>query len=254
MTTDTQTEVVGFNNVEIPEFLRVTGISFPVTPELTLKEAEVPRRYGNVDNGVSFGGKPSFTVTCVAMIPEGSNIHDLADEFKTWLRGDNWAPSRLTFGEQPDKYVMARVASAVSMTDLFLHGETEVEFSAADPIKYASEISSKSFTGSQEQIPYTGIEKAPTLIEIDLKGNAGRITVRHEPSFKAADIVGTLKEGQKVTIDSDRKLIQIDGTTDMTLLTFESQWLFMEHGTNVFTVESDTNIETETTVSYRTAD
>lgn len=245
--------VLSFNGIEIPDFLRVTGITFPVTPELTVKETEIPRRYGNLDNGVKFGGKP-ISVSCVVVIPKGRNIHDLADEFKRWIKGDNWKPSKLVFGEQPETYLLSRVSSQVDISDLFLYGETELEFQSADPRKYASEMTSKSFQGNTGELTYDGIEKAPSIVEIVLGGDCGRITLTHEPSHKQVILTGTLVAGQKVTIDSDRKTVSINDNVEMTLLGFRSQWIYLEDGTNSFTISTDTTIESEMTVSYRKAD
>lgn len=248
------TKVVSFNGVEIPAFAKVTGISFSALADVDVRETEVPRRYGNVDNGVKFGGK-QITLSLSLVIPKGSNIHDMADNLKVWLRGDNWKPSRLTFAEQPNKYILARVSNAVDIDDLFLYGEAEIVFYAANPVKYdVKETVATSATGSLD-VNYTGLEKAPSIITLTVSADCTNLKIRHTPSFREIKLKGNFKIGQTVSLNSDSKIVKVNDSVTMDLLEFTSQWINLESGSNNFKLTTTpANAVSSLKVSYRKAD
>lgn len=246
--------VVTFNGVALPAWVKVTGISFPVLPEIDVRESVIPRRFGNVDNGVKFGGKP-ISLEVILTLTEQDNIQERADELKRWLRGNAWKPSRLIFDEQPNKFLLARVSNAVDIDDLFVAGSGEIEFYSADPTKYAvTETSIVSTTGSLSA-PYAGMEKAPAVIKVNVLANCTDIEVRHSQTGHKLLLRGNFISGQTVTLDSSRKLIKVNDTVAMGLLDFSSRWLYLSEGSNTFILATATvGVTNKITVSYRQAD
>lgn len=246
--------VVSFNGVEIPQFVKVTGISFPALADISVRETEIPRGYGNLDNGVKFGGK-AFKLSTVLVIPEGSDIHGMADDLKGWLRGNDWKPSALTFGEQSDKYVLARVSNAVDIEDLFLYGETDIEFYAANPTKYAVAQTVVNSVSGSATVPYTGLETAPTDISITIAADCTNLTLTHTPSYLTLILLGNFKLGQVVSINSVSKVVKVGSAVSMGLLDFRSRWIKLSSGSNVIKLTTATaGVVNNFKVTYRKAD
>lgn len=232
--------VVKFNGVEIPAFIKVTGITFPVLGAVTTRETEIPRRLGNVDNGVKFGGKP-INLSITLLKDNKKTIQEQSDELKLWLKGDNWKVSQLILGDQPNKYHLARVSNSVEINDLFINGEGEIEFYCADPVKYDVTEQTKASTAGVATITYTGIEEAPTNITVQVTKDCTNIKLTHKQTGKAIDLIGTFKIGQSINIDSSKKVVKVDGVTAMRLVSFSNEWLYLTQGTNTITFTSSTS-------------
>lgn len=247
-------KVVSFNNVEIPEFMRVTGISFPVLPSINYRETSVPRRFGNVDNGVDFEGKP-ITISVTLVENTAINLHDMADKIKDWVTGNNWKPSPLTFAEQPGKYLLARVVNAVDIEDLFVYGTAEIEFYAADPTKYNVGETTVSSVGNSATVAYSGREVAPTVITVTIVADCTNLTLRHSQSTNEIKLLGTFKKGQVVTLNSDKKIIKVNDTVAMNLIDFTSKWINLQKGNNSFILSTGTaGVTNSFVIKYRQAD
>ena len=50
-----------YNGVEVPNFVKVTGIDQYLLPEIEQYNSKIPSSYGNIDGGISYGSKV-FTV------------------------------------------------------------------------------------------------------------------------------------------------------------------------------------------------
>lgn len=254
-------KVVSFNGKEIPDFIRVTGISFPVFGELNLRETAIPRRYGNVDNKVKVGGAP-YSLDVVLIHDSEKSIHEQAEELKRWLIGDNWKPSKLIFSDQPNKYVLARASGNVEIKDLFIHGEGTLDFYAANPTKYDTEqtVHTESVSlGEDVVIPYVGLQEAPSVVSVTLGINATNLVLTHEESGNFIKVLGTLVNGDVLTIDNNKKLIKLNGVNAMKNLTFGSNWFYLKEGTNTLNLTADAwenpdNLKTELKVTYRRGD
>ena len=177
---------IKFNKKALPSFIKVTGITFPVLPEVNFAETEVPRRYGNIDNGVTFGGKP-IKIEISIIRDKVKNIHAQADELKAWLKGDSWKPSQLTFNEQPNQYVLARVTNNVEIEDLFIHGTSSIDFYASNPTKYDITPGTATSATGAVNVSYTGTEDTPAVITVTVKEACSNLNIKHTQSSKTFD-------------------------------------------------------------------
>ena len=246
--------IVKFNGVEIPSFIKITGITFPVLPDVDVRETRVPRRLGNVDNGVKFGGK-TINLSVVLLSDKNKSIQTQSDELKAWLKGDNWNVSKLVLGDQPNKYYLARVSNEVEINDLFVNGEGNIDFYSADPVKYDATESTANSTNAIANITYTGLENAPTNITIQVTSDCTNIQLTHQQTGKVLRLVGTFKIGQTINIDNSKKVVKLNGTTAMTLVAFDSDWLYLVSGANRITFTSSTSgVKNEFQIKYRKQD
>lgn len=245
--------VVRFNNEPLPDWVRVTGITFPALPEISHKEHASPSRYGNLDTGVDIGGKP-FTLDVIILLEDGVTIHDRAQELKRWLKGSGWdRPSELVFEESPDHYYLARAVSSTDLNDLFLHGEGSIELKSSDGIRYDSSVSTKNVSGMSGNVEYSGQEVTPVEVEITLNQNVDDLAIVHEQSGKQIHLTSPLTSGQTIVIDCDSKQVTLDGEPAMRLLGVMSKWMYLEEGRNTFSIQSTTGSELalSTVISYR---
>ncbi|MEB6213504.1 phage tail family protein [Enterococcus casseliflavus] len=232
--------MITFTGKEIPSFLKVTGITFPVLGEVSVQESEIPRRIGNVDNGVKFGAKQIKISVLFVPIPN-KTIHDQADLLKEWLMGDNWKVGKLVFSEQSNKYIVGRFANNIEIEDLFIAGQGELEFRASDPIKYDSQSTSKSSSSGNLVIEYTGLEKAPTVFTVQMTQGVENFTIEHVQTGKKLSLLGNFLTGQTIVIDSNKKIAKLNGQTQMKLVDLENDWLYLQKGTNTFKFKSNDN-------------
>lgn len=246
--------VVTFNGQALPSWVKVTGITFPALPEIDTRESIVPRRYGNIDSGVKFGGKP-FKLSVMILQDETASLHHRADELKQWLRGDNWGPSKLVFLEQPNKYYMARASGSVDIEDLFYIGSGDIELYASDPTKYDVDLTQVAGTTAGVSVRYLGQEKAPVIITINVVADCKDLEMTHKETGNKIYLRGNFNSGQTVVLDSSKKLVKVNDTNAMQLLDFNSRWLYVENGSNTFTGRTLTSdVVNSIAVQYRRAD
>lgn len=244
--------MITFNDKQLPEWVNVVGISFQPL-NLSIVEHEVKRRVGNIDSGVEKGGI-EINLDLFVEPAEGLSIHDQSDELKRFMRGNKWEVSPLIINEQPHKFYKARVGNVSEITDNFTHGEMTMGFYCANPKKYDVEESTVSSSGGEAVIEYSGLEKAPAKIIVSITTNLTNLELIHEESGRQMTILGQFSSGQTVVIDTDNRTVQINGENAKDKLAFESNWLYLDEGTNTFTCTSPDGITNDFEIKYRTAD
>lgn len=237
------TNAVKFNNAPLPEWVKVTGITFSTLPELSHREHSTPRRYGNIDTGVEIGGK-SFTLDVLIDI-NATNIQDRSQELKKWLKGKDWdTTSKFVFEESPNYYYLARAVNSVDINDLFLYGEGTIEFKSPDGIRYKSTETTDDPTTT---VNYPGQEEAPVIFTVAIDQDVTNLEIKHIQSNRSIELIGDFTVGQEVIIDCSRKVVTVDGENGMKLLSFASRWIYLEEGNNDFTLSPSISA----TVTYR---
>lgn len=231
-----------FNGVAIPSFLKVTGISFPVLPDISVKESAMPRRYGNYDGGVNFGGK-TIVLDVLILKDPALTLMAQSDVLAKWLKGDNWKPSKLILAEQPDKFFNARASNSVEISDLFFSGEGSIEFYAADPAKYNAAETVKAFTnvtGLNLTIAYNGSVKTLPKITVSLADTGALkvatvndyIRIENLTTGKKMTLYGVLNRSDLVLNSSNRNLSLASVPKVLAGLSLDSQWLDLQTGNN----------------------
>lgn len=226
-----------FNHVPIPDFMIVTGVSFDAIGDISIQEMSIPGRLGNIDNGITRGGK-NIQLTC-KLIKKGEHIQEYADRLKLWLKGDNWNPSRLTLSEQPDYYFMARVINSVDIDDLYAVGETTIDFYASDPVKYKKDFTALSSDNGLLQFTYRGIEDSPLLLTFTTPVDLSSVSFTQERSGRVTSITGNIKKGSVIEIDSNKKVVKLNGSINMNLLSLSNEWLYAVSGINTIVATTE---------------
>ncbi len=248
---------VKFNGINLPDFIRVVGLSFSAISDITGNESSLPHKVGNYDPGITRGGL-AYDLN-IQLVDTDKSMFQMRRELKTWLKGNNWKPSRLEFEENSDKFNLARIGSDPEINDLFTHGETDIQFYCADPKEYDKELTEETYSGSDFTVAYEGIEETSTVLEITLEKDYPNLSLKHLETGDTVNLTSAFESGQKVTVDSDRKLIKVNDTTAMNILNFNSNWLYLETGLNEFDLYSTqsgqkTEVEASIKITYRKAD
>lgn len=240
---------VKIDGVKAPEWLRITGVTFPVFPDITHKETVIPLRYGNLDGGVELGGK-DIGLNVVIML-NGSNIHERAQELKRWLIGDDIQKlSKFTFTESEEYYYMVRPTSNVMLNDLIVAGEGTINLRSSDGVRYRDGIRSVEALGKEINVNYAGDEETPFKLVLEPLADTSEIKVKNSRTGKEISLSGHFKNGSTVSIYTDRKLVQVNDITDMNRLSFSSRWLRLLKGKNLIKVESAEDVDFNINLEY----
>lgn len=223
--------IVTFNGVSIPNFVIVTGVTFDAIGDISIQELNVPMRIGGIDNGVTRGGK-NIQLTC-KIVKKDKSIHEYADELKQWLKGNEWRASKLTLSEQPGYYYMARALNSVSIDDLYAVGETTIDFYASDPVKYKEGHSEKTSKDGVLEFSYRGVEDSPLSISFTALLNMEGVSFTQLNTGRTTSLSGSIKSGDTIEIDSDKKVVKVNGKTNMNLLSLSNDWLYGSRGLNI---------------------
>lgn len=217
---------ITFNGVDQPKFLKVRAVSFTATPTLLNTYKEIPGANGKICTGTTLGEK-MFSVSVFFEKEVNKSLTETTRELANWLKGDNFKPSKLVFSDDKNVHYFAQVSSAPSIDDLLLLGETVIEFIVPSGKSVGA---TKTVTGNQNaniSIPYNGTTTSFPVIEFTSANNTAIVELRILESVtgKTLRIKGSFKQGEKITIDCNKKIIKRGNTVDLDLLEFTSDWL-----------------------------
>src|SRR5699024_9993967 len=225
---------VKFNGVLVPDFIRIVGISFSTVSDISIQESSTPNRIGNYDAGIERGAA-MYTLD-LQLIDSSKSIFQMKRELKAWLKGDNWKVSKLEFEDNPGKYLLARLGSDAEINDLFTHGETSIAFHCSDPREYDTDLTELSYSESDFNVPYEGLEKASTVLTVTVPEAIPRIRIEHSQSGKSVTLTGSFVQGDIILIDHDKKLVKVNDKITMKLVDYSTEWLYLDTGDNDFKI------------------
>ena len=232
-----------FNNVELPEFIRVVGRTISVLPPVSVISTNLPNAVGQRFNRVELEPREySFEIKVVPV--EGFNLDEQMDQFQKWLIGNDFQPSPLVFKEQQDRYMNAVVTGNTDITDLFIAGEGTFTLRADNPLKYLKKNQSTTGKGNCT-VNYIGTRKEQAVIEITLDKDCKKVEVVNDSDSKrVVSLSADFKAGQKLTIDCIRKLVKLNSKVDMNLLNLSSDWFFIMPKNNRISFKQDGQVAT----------
>lgn len=219
----------------MPSFVRYVGRDFSVLPDINVNYTELPRQLGGSFLYAKQGVKKE-SLDFLLLPSKTSNLEKDAAAFAEWLRGDNFKPSKLEFPETADRYSLSQVNGSVSVNDLFVYGTCSVEFISVDPLNYMN--SPLSVIGASVlNVTYQGNVPQPFVTEITVPSACTRLTLVSDKDRNFIQLDGTFATGQKIIIDSDKKVITVNGQVNMKVLSLESNWMVLQTGMNKLTLK-----------------
>lgn len=240
---------VKFNNRELPAFAKLVGREISPLPEISVNSLELPRQIGSSFLYTQLGSKKE-TLQFILVPTKVQTVDSATVEFSTWLRGNNFKPSKIEFTDKAGQYSMAQVNGNVTVSDLFLYGSLSVEFLYTDPLTY-SNTKLDVTVNSPATIIYSGIVPQPPVIQYTTTTVAAKISFHSSRTTKVITLNGNFPVGTLITVDNSRKLIQINGVTNMKVLSLDSEFFNLESGNNIINIRQNNTVHNGIAVTVR---
>lgn len=169
--------------IDIPSFVKVTGLKYMVLPNMDMQSAKIYGRPGIYDFGVELG----YRTIKVDVKIIGTNDKDVIKKtrlFGEWLFHTDLQP--LIIADEPDKQYMARIDGQTEIDEIFRLGEGTITFIVPSPFAEATQDTLFSATITSET-PVTvfndGSAEAFPIIDLTMKEDATSIAVISDDKF-----------------------------------------------------------------------
>lgn len=242
---DTSTPFFTFNGVDCPSFLKVISVGISALPSIEVNMTSIPRKYGALDSGTTFGGKV-YTIE-VMLVHRKKSLFQMASELATFLKGDNWKLSKLTFKDLSGKHLMAKVSNSVDISDLQVAGSGTIEFVVPTPLYIADEETEVTSSTKIFTVENNGTHEVQPVITMNLTSTSTGIEILNNETNKTFKVAGSFKTGDTLELDMNRKLIKLNDVANMNILDISSDWLELVQGNNTLIV----NTSATTTVRFK---
>jgi len=175
--------MINFAGVDMPSYLKVNKVSYPILPTLDSKTEKVYGRAGEYDFGVEIGTRTiKFEVQLIA--EDQYDIMNKSTDLAQWLFYEDLQP--LIIMDEPDKQYMARIVGDSEIEELFRVGHATLEFLIPSPYKEAT--AEKLVTQTISTVdPFNvendgGIDTYP-IVDLTMKAASTSISVITEDKF-----------------------------------------------------------------------
>ncbi|MFG3611447.1 distal tail protein Dit [Rummeliibacillus stabekisii] len=125
-----------FNEIMMPDFVRVTAIKHSILPPITQTLETVGGRAGSYDYGNTIGNR-EIKVSIDIVEAEPNTLPSLLSQLATWLYYDE--PKELILGDNPNKYYFAKITGDTDVSEEFILGSGEITFICSDPYIYGDD-------------------------------------------------------------------------------------------------------------------
>ncbi|MCU7192360.1 distal tail protein Dit [Turicibacter sanguinis] len=215
-----------FNGAQIPDFIKVNNISIQLLP--------------NEDNQKII--KVDFFVNRRQLIKNAQ-----IDQFASWLKGDNFKPSKLILPNDFSSYYLAKVSNTVEIDGSISRGEGSIEFQCAVPQRISNIENSISFIDSGV-IHYTGTHKSSPLIKFKVLSETSEIKLSfdNDKYHNFIKLVGHFNRDTMIEVDMKSKKVLVNQNLRMAILTLDSFFHDLLPGNNLYTLDSG-NCQVEVT-------
>ena len=175
--------MINFAGVDIPSYLKVNKVTYPILPTIEAKTEKVNGRAGEFDFGVEIGTR---TIKADVQII-GTDQYDImkkSTDLAQWLFHEDLQP--LIIADEPDKQYMARLVNETEVDELFRVGQATLEFLIPSPYKEAT--AEKLVTQTVTTVdPFNvvnngGVDTYP-IIDLTMRSDSTSISVISEDKF-----------------------------------------------------------------------
>lgn len=224
-----------FNDMQIPDFVIVKSIETQLLPDINNIFIKSDR--GVKHKKIEFGSK---VVKIDFSIERGfKSLPDitLIDTLNSWLKGDDWKPSKLVLPNDLDSHYLAIADKIDPLKPDSIECESSIEFLCVEPdrITTMEKVVAITNTGRFE---YTGENTKPIIIfkitsqceelKLSISNKKYKNFIRLKHNFILNDVVKIDMSTKKVTLNDNLK---------MTILTLDSRFHDIVEGDNIYTLE-----------------
>jgi predicted phage tail component-like protein len=199
---------INFGTVDLPSFVKVSGIEYSVLPPITHKAINFSGRAGAYDYGVDLG-QSKIKVSIQIIADDEFDIIKKTRLLADWLYHEDLQP--LLLEDEPDKQYMARVIGETNIAELVRVGQGTLEFTC--PNAYAEGLADVNYNFSPTditpmQIENVGTVEAYPVIELTVKEDTSSLTLISDKKFIT---VGQSQTITKPTAVKDPEILGING-------------------------------------------
>lgn len=199
-------------------------------PELNDHYVQVPGKFGSILFPRELADR-RIEIDCAFVGSSLADIRTKARDIAAWLYTTDRA--KLSFDDDPGKYYMAKLASAVDFEHLALMGQFSLSF-VCEPLAYGEQVTT-TFENDTATVANAGTYPTPAIIDAtftdatgEFKVTLGTEYIRVAHSFVATD---TLK------IDTGTGAVLINGTRAMDKLDWQNSIFFeLATGNNTLSI------------------
>lgn len=236
---------VKFNGKKIPSFIKVQSVNKTLLPNIETYSRKKPLVLGEFFSSIDFGTreiKLNISLLCNTL----SKYY--IDTVATWLKGNDWKPSKLQLDDTGD-YYNAVCTSNLDIEDLLIIGKGEIVFTCFDPLLYSDQESSVKIFDNTTNVINAGNQSVYPTLEI-ITENYSNLSIENLATKQKLEIDGNFKLGQKLVIDCKRGYITLDDNNYMKGFVLRSDWIQLKQGFNSIKVNTNTNSVGEVIIKF----
>lgn len=235
---------IKYDNVEIPDFIKITSVKTQVLPNIENKLLQAPRAIGAIDVGTNYGTK---VITISFMFKDSSiGFIDKSEALASWLRVDNLKARKLVLPSHPNSYYLAKPNNSVELDDGIRIAKGEIEFICLNPFRIDSNPviinrSSSSFrTNSEFKFNYAGSAKTDIDLTINVEGSCNNIKInfKNEIYDNYINLNGNFNTGDTVKISLEKAKVYLNDKLDMSIWGLDSKMHMLCKGLNAYSINT----------------
>ncbi|WP_415338043.1 distal tail protein Dit [Clostridium perfringens] len=216
-----------FNDVEIPEFVKVKAVNTTVLPEISTNYKTIAGGSGVIDTKITKGGK-KVSLEVVIVLNKDSNLLQLQRELAFWLRGDNFKLSSLVITDEEELEYKAKINNSVDIKDLLVAGEGTIDFYVPSGVatsrnySYGTEIATDTVL-----VDYFGTENAYPIITFTPSQSYKNGTLRIIEELTGNTFLSTpynFTANVPIVIDCTKRLVKVGEDLHLDLIDLKSKW------------------------------
>lgn len=226
-----------FNNIT-KDWIRVLpSESRNMTSQMTRNTIGVNGQHGLVVGRMTL--LPRIIVIPIGIIHNGfADLQQKKRELAQWLVTQEVGD--LVFSDESDIMYRAMLSAPLGGIGESPKYTTGVlEFTCYDPFRYALTSRSVPITAGGSTIVNNGSASTNFNLTFIVSDSENGLTIKHEQTNRELRIIYNFRAGDRIDLDTSRRLLKINGNNAMPALEWRSQWFELESGSNKLRVSSD---------------
>lgn len=238
-----------FNDVEMPNFLILKDIQIQLLGDV--HNTLIKSNYGSRHKKIEFGSKKIKLEFGTLFEKENMISKEQLNEITTWIKGDNWKPSKLVLPnsdiEDPweGEYYMAIVNNSGEIKNDIIEGIFVLEFICLNPNRFADNENKIKFPNRignelKRRIFYDGTASTYPVIQFDVSSRCSelKLSVSNSKYDNYIRFKGDFNAGETIEIDMRSKKVLRNNNVAMQILTLDSRFHEIVDGNNIYSLDA----------------
>ena len=209
--------------------ISVTRVERFILPGQRNRFLSIPGRDGVYDFGCDYE-MLSIPINFVIQGTSHQDVRQKSREVSLWLECHDLYP--LVFGDETDKFYLARPMSPVATRQIHLTVFCSVTFGVPDVFAQSIAFSQSGATGTNN-----GTLPTPVFITAEITASGSSIRITHQQSGEYLELLRSVINGDVLEIDTGRRIVLLNNIDRRADLAVESNY-FKLPATSAFTLQS----------------